>query len=461
MAMQVANTQILPIAPTTTDPQAMMKWAQDLTRTLQQNLGNIARRANQADIPTSPLTANLNAAGFDITGIGNLTAVTATFSGAITGNGGAALSTLGVGLTANANTIVEIGYMGGTNHVAGIDFHTSATSVDFDARILASGNTGVIGAGKLDISATAGAFFTGEVNTVTNIVANTAASATAHSFMLNNSAGAASLLIGGAGNTTINFDDSKTFSLRKVAKANILDFSYTAAAAIWTLNNTGAVSMTSGLDFGSNSIGAGPSADLSKHIALYSTTYGFNITNGALGYIVPTSSKHQFTVNNVIAAEIDATLLNLPIGQIGFPATQIASAGANVLDDYEEGTWTPALAINGSATGITYTTQQGVYTKVGRKVHVQGRITLSNKGASVGVVLITGLPFTVNATYFGPGSLSYGSGFAALAGTPTVYANTGGTAGVLMDWGATGVAQITNAQVTNTTDMIFSMTYIV
>src|SRR3990167_662961 len=52
-------------------------------------------------------------------------------------------------------------------------------------------------------------------------------------------------------------------------------------------------------------------------------------------------------------------------GQIAFPASQSASAGGNTLDDYEEGTWTPA--VGGTA---TYTTQIGRYVKIGKMVWI-------------------------------------------------------------------------------------------
>ncbi len=82
-------------------------------------------------------------------------------------------------------------------------------------------------------------------------------------------------------------------------------------------------------------------------------------------------------------------------GTLPFPATQLASADANTLDDYEEGTWTPALTIGGSAVGITFTTQTGRYTKIGRLVQGTGLLTLSSKGGLTGNVVVTGLLFTV------------------------------------------------------------------
>jgi len=69
------------------------------------------------------------------------------------------------------------------------------------------------------------------------------------------------------------------------------------------------------------------------------------------------------------------------------------TAAANTLDDYEEGTWTPVLTFGGGSTGITYNTQAGNYTKVGRIAVATINISLSSKGTSTGVGEIT-LPFT-------------------------------------------------------------------
>jgi hypothetical protein len=55
---------------------------------------------------------------------------------------------------ASANTIsIEQGYTGGTATTPFIDFHSGATSVDFDSRIIASGGTGTTGQGILTVNA--------------------------------------------------------------------------------------------------------------------------------------------------------------------------------------------------------------------------------------------------------------------------------------------------------------------
>ncbi len=80
-------------------------------------------------------------------------------------------------------------------------------------------------------------------------------------------------------------------------------------------------------------------------------------------------------------------------GQIKFPASQNPSADPNTLDDYEEGTWTPTLGFGGNSVNMTYAIQNGYYTKVGHIVHVMGRITLTNKGTSTGIMQMRSLPF--------------------------------------------------------------------
>jgi len=80
--------------------------------------------------------------------------------------------------------------------------------------------------------------------------------------------------------------------------------------------------------------------------------------------------------------------INLTGGQITFPATQSASAGANTLDDYEEGTFTPTFTNISAGAG-----KHGAYVKVGRMVFVnlffQNMACTGTSGVTIG-----GLPFT-------------------------------------------------------------------
>ena len=116
---------------------------------------------------------------------------------------------------------------------------------------------------------------------------------------------------------------------------------------------------------------------------------------------------------------------------ITFPATQSSSTNANTLDDYEEGTWTPA--VNGSSTpgSATYSFQLGRYTKIGRLVTVTfDLITSSSVTGGSGFAVIAGLPFSIVAS--GGGYLDGGAGtmgyFATLGGanySMTLYGDNG------------------------------------
>ena len=80
------------------------------------------------------------------------------------------------------------------------------------------------------------------------------------------------------------------------------------------------------------------------------------------------------------------------------------TGSANLLDDYEEGTWTPSLVFGGTNTGLTYDAgaggTQGQYVKIGKLVYIAFSINLTNKGSSTGNAQISGAPFTSTNTYF-------------------------------------------------------------
>ena len=67
------------------------------------------------------------------------------------------------------------------------------------------------------------------------------------------------------------------------------------------------------------------------------------------------------------------------------------TGSANKLDDYEEGTWTPAYT--GASGAASYGVQTGHYTKVGRQVTVIAELQASRNTLS-GTIKISGLPFS-------------------------------------------------------------------
>lgn len=96
------------------------------------------------------------------------------------------------------------------------------------------------------------------------------------------------------------------------------------------------------------------------------------------------------------AGDVTLSTGNLVIGTAGkgidFSADPSAAGmTSELLDDYEEGTWTPSIGGN-----ATYTIQSGHYTKVGRQVTVQCSLAINAIGTG-STFEISGLPFPVGA----------------------------------------------------------------
>jgi hypothetical protein len=135
---------------------------------------------------------------------------------------------------------------------------------------------------------------------------------------------------------------------------------------------------------------------------------------------------------------------------------------SELLDDYEEGTWTMGVAFGGATTGITYNASftTGHYTKIGNIVHVTGYCVLTSKGSASGDAFITGLPFTVAS---GNGAYSTAALYASLisfADQIVAYADPGGTSiGLRETTNAGVVTAITNSDFDNSSNFIISLTY--
>jgi hypothetical protein len=95
---------------------------------------------------------------------------------------------------------------------------------------------------------------------------------------------------------------------------------------------------------------------------------------------------------------------------ITFTASQTASADANTLDDYEEGTWTPVLSRDGTAPTITYTSRPATYVKIGQMVYCMAEIDIGSISANgSGLNQLTGLPFAAETAAGGGGGGRWGA----------------------------------------------------
>ena len=130
---------------------------------------------------------------------------------------------------------------------------------------------------------------------------------------------------------------------------------------------------------------------------------------------------------------------------IDFSADASPASGmtAEILDDYEEGTW-DAVVTDGTRP-MSMTIDGGYYTKVGNLVTVSGYFVTDSldggSGNATGNIRITGLPFAIannNAAHPGGGA-AFGVGLAITAGhSVSYYGGINGTNIYLYVWGDAG-----------------------
>lgn len=155
---------------------------------------------------------------------------------------------------------------------------------------------------------------------------------------------------------------------------------------------------------------------------------------------------------NIGGASANLTLNLLTANGVKFPATQVPSADANTLDDYEEGTWTPAIQGSVSNPTIGYDSQVGRYTKIGNLVYVTGYIQTNSRTGGSGDLRVTGLPFAVTAASFQGGSILF---YAINNGIVSQVIPNSGSGGTFFDclysnnnggnWSTTQISNIPNS----------------
>ena len=136
-----------------------------------------------------------------------------------------------------------------------------------------------------------------------------------------------------------------------------------------------------------------------------------------------------------------------------------SATASNLVDDYEEGTWTPSFGGNTS-----YTARTGRYIKVGNKVFITGQVHINALGTGSNANM-TGLPFTsvttVNGNPAGTLNVNYYSNLAIavihIAGyvtsnSTTIYTIANVTANATIQYN-------TGAFYQNNSRIDFSMTY--
>ena len=152
--------------------------------------------------------------------------------------------------------------------------------------------------------------------------------------------------------------------------------------------------------------------------------------------IIGTNSNHtlQLKTNGgarlkiTTAGNVEVMSGNLVIGTSGKGIDFSATAGtgtSELLDDYEEGTWTPAndsMTVNSGTFAAT-----GTYVKIGKLVFIDVIQTSGTVSSGSGAGMISGFPFTPART----STMSYSNGAGTLVGVGITETNSkfyGGTA---------------------------------
>ena len=152
--------------------------------------------------------------------------------------------------------------------------------------------------------------------------------------------------------------------------------------------------------------------------------------------------------NNAIKLTTASTGVNVT-GGIGLGGT----GAANILDDYEEGTFEVGITATTGTLGIGATTNTLSYTKIGQVVHFRGYINNDTFSGASGDVTITGFPFAVS-------DLTKFSERPAILISVTGSSDNGAKAGIMTATGTTVIMQNFNASALDTdVDLYFSGSY--
>ena len=126
------------------------------------------------------------------------------------------------------------------------------------------------------------------------------------------------------------------------------------------------------------------------------STRGLRVTGGASGgteiaQFRTNNGTVRFTVNNNVTLNSGNLVVATSGAGIDFSATGDGSGtdSSELLDDYEEGSWTPTI------TGGAITASGAYYTKIGRAVHWYLYATITNTANDSTQFRIYGLPYTV------------------------------------------------------------------
>lgn len=196
-----------------------------------------------------------------------------------------------------------------------------------------------------------------------------------------------------------------------IGRADVAIYFANRASNATTANLFVATTNALGADIGGG-IAMGGYVDATNIIPL-ATWSGRKVTSGSgnyAGYALLTISDAGGGTVDTWKVLSDGSLRQLVAGSgVNFLANSAAAGKTSqLLNYYEEGTWTPTITRDTPPT-LTYTAQIGKYVRIGRQVTLNGSIFYTVTSSGGGLVYINGFPFTGNSTssYSASGSVGY------------------------------------------------------
>jgi hypothetical protein len=438
--------------------------------------------------PISAPTEAFNVAGSGAINAGINNSIPHTLTGSLTVTADATIQGVTVGRGAGAvSTNTAVGTNAGLANSTG----NSNTYLGYGVSAAGAGNTGN---GNL-----AAGFNALNVNTsgTSNVALGGGINAVLASALESNTSGSYNVAVGAAAlksNTTANSNTAVGYQAgftNSTGTGNTF-VGYQAGLIASTSNGQTFIGQGAGSSktTGGNNTFVGTSAGASATTGTGNTFIGVNDATNGCGYAVTSGSKNTIiggytgnqnsvdirtASNYIVLSDGDGYpafwglgggngFMRLQAGRLEFPVTANPSSDPNILDDYEEGTWTPTITFGGASVGVTYNTTftGATYTKIGNRVCVSGYLEVTNKGSSTGDASIGNLPFTSEG---GPtkylGATVGGSSFTFANQFWARIAAASTTIDLLETTEAGAQSFITNSDCTNGTSIYFSATYTV
>ena len=279
------------------------------------------------------------------------------------------------------------GFTGGAvylHHSGNTKFETTSSGVDVTGTVTADGLTVDQGSGGQGISLQRSGYDTMDIELSES------------GFRIRNETdGRTDLFIDGSGNvlvgktsvdyTTVGFEATPSSSFQ----ANAMTADGKKALLLARKSSDGDI-----VEFRKDSTVVGAIGSLSGRMFAGSGDVGvfFDSTNNM---ITPYSLDAGDTVDNTI--DLGYSTRRFKNLYLSGGAYLGGTGSSNLLDDYEEGTWTPT-----ASGGYTVSSSSGAYTKIGRVVHLWGTVQFSAVGGNTSTVVLGSAPFT-NSTHLGTG----------------------------------------------------------